>query len=167
MQFFELGQIAKRFGKGRKLIVRPTQLYQAYEVANTLRQSSQVIIALPHQKSDLTFFKKHTLCRSVLCFQPVHHYIDFPSLKTQQVPKLCYKGQIPGDVIRDSHVGKGISLRRVPREAHVESGLSLQTRRELLQQMISQYCQATTVKMKSKLLDAFTVTTGYNLKYAM
>jgi hypothetical protein len=33
--------------------------------------------------------------------------------------------------------------------------------------MIPQYRQATTVKKKSKLLDAFTVTTGYNRKYAM
>jgi hypothetical protein len=49
----------------------------------------------------------------------------------------------------------------------VESGLSQQTRRALLQQMIPQYRQATTVKKKSKLLDAFTVTTGYNRKYAM
>jgi len=38
----------------------------------------------------------------------------------------------------------------------VESGLSLQTRRELLQQVISQYREAMTVKKKSKLLDAAT-----------
>ena len=49
----------------------------------------------------------------------------------------------------------------------MESGLSLQTRRELLQQVIPQYREATTVKKKSKLLDAFTATTGYNRKYAM
>ena len=49
----------------------------------------------------------------------------------------------------------------------MESGLSLQTRRELLQQVIPQYRQAKTVKKKSKLLDAFTATTGYNRKYAM
>ena len=49
----------------------------------------------------------------------------------------------------------------------MESGLSLQTRRELLQQVISQYREAKTVKKKSKLLDAFTATTGYNRKYAM
>jgi integrase-like protein len=49
----------------------------------------------------------------------------------------------------------------------VESGLSLQTRRELLQQVIPQYRAATTVRKKSKLLDAFTATTGYNRKYAM
>jgi len=36
----------------------------------------------------------------------------------------------------------------------VDSGLSLQTMRELLQQMIQLYRQATTVKKKSKLLDA-------------
>jgi hypothetical protein len=49
----------------------------------------------------------------------------------------------------------------------VESELSLQTRREFLQHMIPQYRKATTVKKKSKLLDAFTTTTGYNRKYAM
>ena len=49
----------------------------------------------------------------------------------------------------------------------MESGLSLQTRRELLQQVIPQYRAATTVRKKSKLLDAFTATTGYNRKYAM
>jgi Integrase core domain len=49
----------------------------------------------------------------------------------------------------------------------VESGLSLQTRRELLQQVIPQYRAANTVRKKSKLLDAFTATTGYNRKYAM
>jgi len=45
--------------------------------------------------------------------------------------------------------------------------LRLQTRRELLQQVIPQYREASTVKKKSKLLDAFTATTGYNRKYAM
>lgn len=49
----------------------------------------------------------------------------------------------------------------------MEGGLGLQTRRELLQQVIPQYREATTVKKKSKLLDAFTATTGYNRKYAM
>ena len=49
----------------------------------------------------------------------------------------------------------------------MESGLSLQTRRELLQQVIPQYREAKTVKKKSKLLDAFTAATGYNRKYAM
>lgn len=33
--------------------------------------------------------------------------------------------------------------------------------------MIPQYRQASTVKRKSKLLDTFTETTGYNRKYAM
>ena len=49
----------------------------------------------------------------------------------------------------------------------MESGLSLQARRELLQQVIPQYRAATTVKKKSKLLDAFTAATCYNRKYAM
>ena len=49
----------------------------------------------------------------------------------------------------------------------MESGLSLQTRQALLQQVVPQYRQAKTVKKKSKLLDAFTETTGYNRKYAM
>ena len=49
----------------------------------------------------------------------------------------------------------------------MREGISLQTRRELLQQVIPQYRKATTIKKKSKLLDAFTATTGYNRKYAM
>ena len=49
----------------------------------------------------------------------------------------------------------------------MERGLSLQTRHALLQQVIPQYRKATTVKKKSKLLDAFTAMTGYNRKYAM
>src|SRR5438128_8415273 len=54
-----------------------------------------------------------------------------------------------------------------PREVSMEGGLRLQTRRALLQHMIPQYRKASTVKKKSKLLDAFTATTGYNRKYAM
>src|SRR5258708_35955324 len=49
----------------------------------------------------------------------------------------------------------------------MKEGISLQTRRELLQHMLPQYREASTVKKKSKLLDAFTATTGYNRKYAM
>ena len=49
----------------------------------------------------------------------------------------------------------------------MRGGVSLQTRRELLQHMIPQYRRASSVKKKSKLLDAFTATTGYNRKYAM
>src|SRR5690348_5987418 len=63
--------------------------------------------------------------------------------------------------------GKGTLHKIFPREAHVESELSLQTRREFLLSMIPQYRKATTVKKKSKLLDAFTTTTGYNRKYPM
>src|SRR2546425_438047 len=47
------------------------------------------------------------------------------------------------------------------------AGVSLQTRRALLQSMIPQYRTASSVKKKSKLLDAFTAATGYNRKYAM
>ena len=49
----------------------------------------------------------------------------------------------------------------------MEDGLRLQTRRELLQSMIPQYREASTIKRKSRLLDAFTAATGYNSKYAM
>jgi len=49
----------------------------------------------------------------------------------------------------------------------VEDGLRLQTRRELLQHVIPHYRKASTVKRKSKLLDAFTAATGYNRKYAI
>ena len=47
------------------------------------------------------------------------------------------------------------------------AGVSLQIKRELLQSMIPQYREASSAKTKSKLLDAFTATTGYNRKYAM
>ena len=47
----------------------------------------------------------------------------------------------------------------------MEGGLSLQTRRELLQHMVPQYREAPSAK-KSVLLDAFTQATGYNRKYA-
>jgi hypothetical protein len=47
------------------------------------------------------------------------------------------------------------------------AGVSLQTRRALLQSMIPQYREASSVKRKSKLLDDFTAATGYNRKYAM
>src|SRR5256714_6806517 len=49
----------------------------------------------------------------------------------------------------------------------MREGISLQTRRELLQHLLPQYREASTVKKKSKLLDAFTAVTGYNRKYAM
>jgi hypothetical protein len=49
----------------------------------------------------------------------------------------------------------------------MREGMSLQTRRELLEHMLPQYREASTVKKKSKLLDAFTAATGYNRKYAM
>ena len=49
----------------------------------------------------------------------------------------------------------------------MREGISLQTRRELLQHLLPQYRGASTVKKKSKLLDAFTAATGYNRKYAM
>src|SRR5437016_844221 len=49
----------------------------------------------------------------------------------------------------------------------MREGMSLQTRRELLQHMLPQYRQASTVKKKSKLLDVLTAATGYNRKYAM
>src|SRR3989440_8960418 len=49
----------------------------------------------------------------------------------------------------------------------MREGMSLQTRRALLQHMLPQYREASTVKKKSKLLDAFIAATGYNRKYAM
>ncbi len=49
----------------------------------------------------------------------------------------------------------------------MRAGVSLQTRREILQHMLPQYRKACSVKRKSKLLDAFTAATGYNRKYAM
>jgi hypothetical protein len=49
----------------------------------------------------------------------------------------------------------------------MREGISLQTRRALLQHLLPQYREASTVKKKSKLLDAFTAATGYNRKYAM
>src|SRR5258708_25922493 len=49
----------------------------------------------------------------------------------------------------------------------MRAGVSLQTRREILQHMLPQYRKACSVKRKSKLLDAFTAATGYDRKYAM
>jgi hypothetical protein len=88
----------------------------------------------------------------------------FPALHCSLSYTTTYDGvPIPGKAM----YGKGTLHKIFPREAHVESELSLQTRREFLQQMIPQYRKATTVKKKSKLLDAFTTTTGYNRKYTM
>ena len=49
----------------------------------------------------------------------------------------------------------------------MRGGVSLQTRREFLQHMIPRYRKTSSVKKKSKLLDAFIAATGYNRKYAM
>ena len=49
----------------------------------------------------------------------------------------------------------------------MSEGISLQTGRAFLQHLLPQYREATTVKKKSKLLDALTAATGYNRKYAM
>ena len=65
------------------------------------------------------------------------------------------------------HLDRGVSHRKFPREANVEGGLRLHTRRTLLQQVIPKYREASTVKKKSKLLDAFTATTRYNRKYTL
>jgi len=64
-------------------------------------------------------------------------------------------------------ISRGVSPRIFPKEANVERGLRLQTRRAFLRQVIPQYRKAKTVKKKSKLLDAFTTATGYNRQYAM
>ena len=85
---------------------------------------------------------------------PLH---QFPLTKNDRKQLLCVSRvrfllRQPGN----SHLGRNITHWRVLREANVESGLSLQTRRELLQQVISQYREAMTVKKKSKLLDAAT-----------
>ena len=82
---------------------------------------------------------------------------------------MLLKSQIPGEAIRGSicHVGRGISHRACARETIMKEGISLQTRRALLQHMLPQYREASTVKKKSKLLDAFTAATGYHRKYAM
>jgi hypothetical protein len=112
--------------------------------------------ALPHQESDFAFFR-NLLSRIIVAFSTIPSLHQFPSPKRQEAPIMWCKGQIPGEATRDPRVGRVNSHRIVLREANVESGLSLQTRRELLQQVISQYREATTVKKKSKLLDAFTV----------
>ena len=49
----------------------------------------------------------------------------------------------------------------------MREGMSHQTRRKLLEHLLPQYREASTVKKKSKLLDAFTASTGYNRKYAI
>ena len=65
------------------------------------------------------------------------------------------------------HFGRGVSHRTCVRETIMRAGVSLQTRREILQHMIPQYREASSVKRKSKLLDTFTAATGYHRKYAM
>src|SRR2546423_15624066 len=47
------------------------------------------------------------------------------------------------------HVGRGISHKICAREAIMREGISLQTRRELLQHLLPQYREASTVKKKS------------------
>ena len=49
----------------------------------------------------------------------------------------------------------------------MREGMSLQTRRELLQHMLPQYREVSSVRKKSKLLDAFTATTGHHRRYTM
>jgi len=88
----------------------------------------------------------------------------FPALHCSLSYTTTYDG-VP--ILGKAMYGKGTLHKIFPREAHVESESSLQTKREFLQQMIPQYRKATTVEKKSKLLDAFTTTTGYNRKYAM
>ena len=79
------------------------------------------------------------------------------------------EGQIPAEATKGFSVMSAEVSRTeyCHKEANVEDGLRLQTRRELLQHMIPQYREASTVKRKCKLLDAFTAATGYNRKYAI
>jgi hypothetical protein len=53
--------------------------------------------ALPHQESDFAFFKKHTLCGTLLRFQQSRHFTNSPSPKRQEAPIMRFKGQIPGE----------------------------------------------------------------------
>jgi hypothetical protein len=89
---------------------------------------------------------------------PLH---QFPLTKNDRKQLLCVSRvrfllRQPGN----SHLGRNITHWRVLREANVESGLSLQTRRELLQSMTPQYREASTIKRKSRLLDATTRSDG-------
>ena len=61
-------------------------------------------IALPHQESDFAFFKKHTLCGSLLRFQSAHHFTDSPWPKRQEAAIMRFKGQIPGEATRQFSV---------------------------------------------------------------
>jgi hypothetical protein len=81
---------------------------------------------------------------------------------------MSRKRQIPGEATRGLSVisAEASFARTFQREANV-GGVSLQTRRALLQSVIPHYREASSTKKKSKLLDAFTATTEYNRKYAM
>ena len=70
----------------------------------------------------------------------------------------------PGEARKEVVVGsKGASF---PRRRLVGVGLSLQAKRELLQQFAPQYCRTSPAEKKG-LLNAFTRATGYHRKYAM
>ena len=109
------------------------------------------------QESDFVFFKKHPPQELSMRFQPCRRFTnslsrDLTGCRYNALKRSDSWLRQPGD----SHDGLHILHKGMPREANVESGLSLQTRRAFLQQVIPQYRKATTVKKKSKLLDAAT-----------
>ena len=54
-------------------------------------------IALPHQEFDFAFFKKHSLCGSLVRFQLAHHSTNFPSPKKTGSSYNAFQGSIPGE----------------------------------------------------------------------
>jgi hypothetical protein len=76
------------------------------------------------------------------------------------------KRKKPGEARKEVVVGSGSKGASFPRRRLVGAGLSLQAKRELLQQFAPQYRRASPAEKKG-LLNAFTRATGYHRKYAM
>ena len=86
--------------------------------------------------NNLTFRASRNPCFADHCsvFNLPTTCTNSPSSKKQEAAIRCFKGQIRGWGNKGilGHVSRGVSARIFPKEASVESGLSLQTRRALL-----------------------------------
>ena len=112
----------------------------------------------------------NTASRIIVAFSTLSPLHQFPFAQKTGSPYNASQGvrflvrQSGGSIC---HFGRGVSHRTCVREASMREGVSLQNRRELLQHMLPQYREVSSVKKKSKLLDAFTATTGHHCRYTM
>ena len=122
--------------------------------------------ALPQQESDFACFKKHPLCGLLLRLNsPLH---QFPLTKNDRKQLLCVsRVEIPGEATREFSSRTKYHAQESAKGGKRGKRIEPANQARITQQVISQYREAKTVKKKSKLLDAFTATTGYNRKYAM